>query len=290
MDAYLRVIQRDGNVIARDDDGAGGTDARVEFEAPDDGDYLIVATTFSSGGEGAYQIHVHESGPSATPSAPVTPSAQTFRDCERCPLMVTVPAGTFIMGSPASEDDRQEDEGPRHVVTIEAPFAVGVYEVTFDEWEACRRGGGCPGDQPDDRYWGRGRRPVIDVNWNDAQAYVSWLSAQTGQRYRLLSEAEWEYVARSGAETARYWGESESGQCRYANGDDDDVSCTDGYEYTAPVGSFAPNAFGLYDVLGNVYEWTQDCSNGSYAGAPTNGSAWQSGDCGRRVLRGGSWG
>ena len=96
-------------------------------------------------------------------------------------------------------------------------------------------------------------------------------------------------MARAGSRTARYWGESESGQCRYANGDDDDVSCSDGYEYTAPVGSFAPNAFGLYDVLGNVYEWTQDCWNGSYAGAPADGSAWQSGDCGRRVLRGGSW-
>ena len=113
---------------------------------------------------------------------------------------------------------------------------------------------------------------------------------QTGARYRLLSEAEWEYVARAGSRTARYWGESESGQCRYANGGDDYVSCSDGHQYTAPVGSFAPNVFGLYDVLGNVWEWTQDCWNGSYSGAPTDGSAWQAGDCGRRVLRGGSWG
>ena len=130
---------------------------------------------------------------------------------------------------------------------------------------------------------------MINVTWDDAQAYVSWLSQQTGARYRLLSEAEWEYVARAGSRTARYWGESELGQCRNANGEDPYVSCSDGYLATAPVGSFAPNVFGLYDVIGNVYEWTQDCWNGSYAGAPTDGSAWQSGDCSGRVPRGGSW-
>ena len=283
VDAYLRVVQPDGNIVALDDDSGGGTDARVEFEVPATGDYLIVATTFSSGEQGSYQIHLYEPGP------PVAPPAEPFSDCERCPLMVTVPAGTFFMGSPPSEEGRGEDEGPQRYVTIEDPFAVGVYEVTFDEWEACRRGGGCPGDRPDDEGWGGGRRPVINVSWNDARAYVSWLSAQTGQRYRLLSEAEWEYVARAGTGTARYWGASESGQCRYANGNEDYVDCSDGYEYTAPVGSFAPNAFGLYDVLGNVREWTEDCWNESYAGAPTNGSVWQSGDCSRRVLRGGSW-
>ena len=202
---------------------------------------------------------------------------------------MVVPAGTFTMGSPASEEFREEDEGPQHSVTIPAPFAVGVYEVTFAEWDACVRAGGCGGYAPADEGWGRGSRPVINVSWEDAQAYVSWLSQQTGARYRLLSEAEWEYVARAGSRTARYWGESESGQCRNANGFDFPGFCSDGYEYTAPVGSFAPNVFGLYDVLGNVWEWTQDCWNGSYAGAPTNGSAWQSGDCGRRVLRGGSW-
>ena len=275
MDAYLRVVQRDGSTIASDDDGAGGTDARVEFEAPAAGDYLIVATTFSSGEEGSYQIHLHEPGPSAPLPGP------TFRDCERCPLMVTVPAGTFIRGSPQSE---------RRYVTIETPFAVGVYEVTFDEWEACRRADGCPGDRPDDEGWGRGRRPVINVSWNEAQAFVTWLSRQTGQRYRLLSEAEWEYMARAGTETGFFWGGSESDRCRYANGPDFLEPCTDGYEReTAPVGSFAPNAFGLYDVLGNVEEWTQDCPSDSYGGAPTDGSAWQSGDCSQRVARGGSW-
>ena len=176
-------------------------------------------------------------------------------------------------------------------MTIGAPFAVGVYEVTFAEWDACvrtrrrlrrlragRRRAGAGGS-----------RPVINVSWDDAQAYLSWLSQRTGARYRLLSEAEWEYVARAGSRTARYWGESESGQCRYANGRDASAPCPDGYEYTAPVGSFAPNVFGLYDVLGNVLEWTQDCWNGSYAGAPADGSAWQSGECGFRMLRSNSW-
>ncbi len=224
----------------------------------------------------------------APPGVPGLSPGEEFSDCDVCPRMVVVPAGTFTMGSPASEEGF-DDEGPRHSVTISAPFAVGVYEVTFAEWDACVSAGSCGGYAPADEGWGRGSRPVMNVSWDDAQAYVSWLSQQTGARYRLLSEAEWEYVARAGSVTARYWGESRSGQCRYANGGDDYVSCTDGHEYTAPVGSFAPNVFGLYDVLGNVYEWTQDCWNGSYAGAPTDGSAWQSGNCGRRVLRGGSW-
>ena len=235
------------------------------------------------------------------------PPGARFSDCDVCPEMVVVPAGTFTMGSPeppdsdslnATEARQLRTERPQHSVTIPAPFAVGVYEVTFAEWEACVRAGGCDA-LDDEEGWGRGRRPVIGVNWNRAQAYVSWLSEQTGARYRLLSEAEWEYAARAGSRTARYWGASESDQCRYENGADltlheeygffDPVQCSDGYVYTAPVGSFAPNEFGLYDMLGNAQEWTQDCWHGSYAGAPTDGNAWQSGDCGARVLRGGTW-
>ena len=223
-----------------------------------------------------------------------------FRDCAACPEMVVVPAGSFMMGSPASEEGRYDGEGPRHRVTIGSPFSVGVYEVTFAEWDGCVRAGGCGGYRPEDEGWGRGSRPVMNVSWEDAQEYVRWLSRETGQRYRLLSEAEWEYVARAGTQTARYWGESESGQCRYGNGYDRDghaelefiwepVTCSDGYVRTAPVGLFEPNAFGLYDVLGNVWEWTQDCWNDNYSGAPPDGSAWRSGDCSRRVLRGGSW-
>ena len=223
-----------------------------------------------------------------------------FRDCDECPELVVVPPGSFMMGSPASEAGRSDTEGPRHEVTIGYPLAVGVYEVTFAEWDACVRAGGCAGYRPEDEGWGRGRRPVISVSWEDAQAYVEWMSSETGEEYRLLSEAEWEYVARGGTQTARHWGASSSGQCGYANGYDrtgdqkhdfpwDPISCSDGHADTAPVGSFEPNAFGLYDVLGNVWEWTDDCWNESYAGAPTDGSPWASGDCTRRVLRGGSW-
>ena len=171
-----------------------------------------------------------------------------FRDCAACPEMVVVPAGSFMMGSPESSEEAYSDERPQHRVTIESPFAVGVYEVTFAEWDGCVRAGGCGGYRPEDQGWGRGSRPVINVSWEDAQEYVRWLSRETGQRYRLLSEAEWEYVARAGTQTARYWGESESGQCRYGNGYDrtghaeleypwEPVTCSDGYEYTAPVGS-----------------------------------------------------
>ena len=224
-----------------------------------------------------------------------------FRDCAVCPEMVVVAAGSFMMGSPTWEEGRFDDEGPQHRVTIGSPFAVGVYEVTFAEWDACVGAGGCGGYRPEDEGWGRGRRPAINVSWDDAQGYVQWLSRETGEQYRLLTEAEWEYVARAGTTTARYWGDSESGQCRNGNGYDrtshaeygwdwnEPVACSDGYVDTAPAGSFQPNAFGLYDVLGNVWEWTEDCWNDDYSSAPTDGSAWQSGDCSPRVLRGGSW-
>ena len=169
------------------------------------------------------------------PDIPRVDPANVFSDCSGCPQMVKVPAGTFTVGSPASERDRGDDEGSQHSVTMGAPFAVGMYEVTFAEWDACVRAGGCD-YEPDDEGWGRGDRPVTNVNWTDAQAYVRWLSRHTGRQYRLPSEAEWEYVARAGSQAARYWGQSRAGQCRYANGDDDFVSCTDGHEYTAPVG------------------------------------------------------
>ena len=233
---------------------------------------------------------------------------QTFRDCESCPVMVVVPAGEYTMGSPDDEDGRFAIEGPQHPVAIGSPFAVGVYEVTFDEWDACVRAGGCGGYGPGDEGWGRGRRPVINVSWEDANGYVQWLSRETGEDYRLLTEAQWEYVARAGTETPRYWGEEGSEQCRHANGLDRDLAgtnegrawmeeynrlnpapCADGHERTAPVGSYPANAFGLHDVMGNVNEWTQDCWNDSHSGAPGDGSARQSGDCSSRALRGGGW-
>ena len=174
---------------------------------------------------------------------------KVFRDCPECPEMVVVPSGSFMMGSPSGEKGRDSDEGPVHRVTFERPFAVGVYEVTFGEWDACVSGGGCGGHRPSDRGWGRGRRPVINVNWKDAQAYVRWLSRKTGEEYRLLSESEWEYVARAGTRAAYWWGDG-VGRNR-ANCSD----CGDSYRYTAPVGSFSANPFGLHDVHGNVWEW-----------------------------------
>ena len=211
-----------------------------------------------------------------------------FRDCDACPLMVEVPGGAFVMGSPESEPGRYQDEGPQRVVLVGA-FAAGVYEVTFAEWEACVEEGGCLEHVPDDEGWGRGDRPVINVNWTDAQAYVDWIAAKTGQPYRLLSEAEWEYAARAGTATPRYWGATITDACLHANGDYSALPCGDGYENTAPAGSYRPNAFGLHDVLGNVWEWTRDCWNEGYAGAPGDAGPRETGDCSARVLRGGSW-
>lgn len=215
------------------------------------------------------------------------------------PQMVALPAGTFVMGSPPDEDGRYDDEGPQRTVTIGAPFAIGKYEVTFDEWDACVEDGGCNEYRPDDRGWGRGRRPVIDVSWEDARTYVTWLREKTGMSYRLPSEAEWEYAARAGTTTAWYWGASANDVCRYANAADltakernpgwTVVECRDGYVEAAPVGQFSANAFGLHDMLGNVFEWVQDCWHDSYTDAPTDGSVWTTESCKARVLRGGSW-
>ena len=207
-----------------------------------------------------------------------------FQDCAGCPEMVVVPAGEYMMGSRYGVG--YNDERPRHRVRIGDVFAVGKYEVTFAEWDACVVAGGCGGYRPDDAGWGRGRRPVVNVSWGDAQAYVEWLSRKTGERYRLLSEGEWEYVARAGTETAYWWGEEIGSERANCNG------CGSRWngEKTAPVGSFEANGFGLHDVHGNVWEWVEDCWHGNYGGAPTDGSAWTSGgNCGRRVLRGGSW-
>jgi formylglycine-generating enzyme required for sulfatase activity len=199
------------------------------------------------------------------------------------PRMVVVPAGTFTMGAPTGESGREDDEGPAHAVTIAKPFAIGVYEVTFEDYDRFAEATGRA--KPNDQGWGRGRRPVVAVDWNDACAYAEWLSQRTGKRYRLPSEAEWEYAARAGTQTAYWWG-AEIGRNR-ANCKDCG-SQWDGKQ-TAPVGSFEANRFGLYDTAGNVYEWVQDCWNVTYAGAPTDGSPWISGDCSLRVRRGGSW-
>jgi len=247
-----------------------------------------------------------------------------FKDCNQCPEMVVVPAGAFTMGSPESEKDRNEEESPQHDVTFGQQFAVGRFHVTVDQFAAFvaesgyDTGSKCQtfeGRKLEDR-WGRswrtpgftqrGSHPVVCVNWNDAKAYADWLARKTGKAYRLMTEAEWEYAARARTQPGtypRYWfGNEETDLCRYANVADQTAksiiagtkawagaSCSDGYAYTAPVGSFAANGFGLHDMLGNALQWTGDCFHDDYTGAPPNGSAWTSGDCRIRPARGGSW-
>jgi formylglycine-generating enzyme required for sulfatase activity len=209
---------------------------------------------------------------------------ETFKDCPTCPEMVVVPAGTFTMGSPPNEPQRDKDE-VQVQVTIAAPFAVGRFAVTFDEWDACVAGGGCNGFKPGDEGWGRGRRPAINVNWDDAKAYAAWLSRKTGKTYRLLSDAEREYVTRAATTTPYWWGSSITRkQANYGIGSAPRFSGRAG-----PVDSFDPNPWGLYNVHGNVWEWTEDCWNDSNTDNPGDGSARTFGDCSHRVIRGGSW-
>ena len=214
----------------------------------------------------------------------------TVRDCPNCPEMVVIPAGTFMMGSPDSEVGRAANENPQHNVTIAKAFAVGKFAVTFDEWDACVAAGGCNGYKPADEAGRRGRHPVVNVSWDDAKSYVAWLSRTTGKTYRLLSEAEREYVARAGSTSPFWFGTTISakqanynGQIVYASGEKSEFR-----KRALPVDFFAANPFGLYQVHGNVYEWTEDCWRASYAGAPIDGSARTRVDCDARTLRGGS--
>ena len=219
------------------------------------------------------------------------PPLGKFRDCRSCPEMVVIPAGTFMMGSPVSEEGRHDDEGPQHEVTVKS-FALGVKEVTFDEWGACVRDGGCNGHRPGDEGWGRGARPVINVSWENARAYVQWLSDETEAAYRLPSESEWEYAARAGETEPFHTGATISTDQANYDGNHVYGSGRRGTfrERTTPVGNFAPNRFGLFNVHGNVWEWVEDCWHDNYQEAPEDGSAWtDGGDCDRRVVRGGSW-
>lgn len=250
---------------------------------------------------------------------------EVFKDCADCPEMVVIPPGRFVMGAAAGEEEREalsepfrHRSRPQHAVGIKR-FSVGKFEVTRAQYRVFaaatgRSSDGCfvwsgdgfekdpakdwrnPGYVQDDRH------PVVCVSWDDASAYARWLSQQTGHDYRLPSEAEWEYAARAGTTTARYWGDAGNSSCEYANGGDLTTAarvpdaghwilarCNDRHAYTAPVGSYRANAFGLHDMLGNVWEWTADCWNGNYEGAPADGRAWATGDCSQRAVRGGSW-
>jgi formylglycine-generating enzyme required for sulfatase activity len=251
-----------------------------------------------------------------------------FRECATCPEMVVVPAGSFTMGAPPADKDALDSEGPPHVVTIARPLAVGRLHATVDQFAAfvaetryeaspaCWTREGDDVDRRADRSWRnpgyaqRGTHPVVCVSFDDATAYADWLARKTGKPYRLLSEAEWEYAAHGSTLPGaypRYWfGPHERRLCRYGNSADRKAlrsiawmkamkgwtfaRCDDGFAYTSPAGHYAPNAFGLYDMAGNAWQWTADCWHGDYNGAPADGSAWTTGCQGSvRVIRGGSW-
>jgi formylglycine-generating enzyme required for sulfatase activity len=222
-------------------------------------------------------------------------SGRVFRDCSACPEMVVLPAGEFTMGSPETERGRGKNEGPQRKVAITS-FAMGKHEVTFAQWDACVAEGGCS-HKAGDEGWGRGRRPVINVSWHDATAFVAWLTRKTGKTYRLPTEAEWEYAARGVTSvTAPHLPFATGATINYqqANYDANFVYGDGGRpgifrQKTVEVGTFRKSAFGLHDLHGNVWEWVQDCYRESYRGAPNDGSAVVVPNCGMRILRGGAW-
>jgi formylglycine-generating enzyme required for sulfatase activity len=246
-------------------------------------------------------------GAAARPDAPLTLAEEqslkpqdSFKECPQCPEMVVMPAGSFAMGSSAAEEGRLSNEGPQHQTTIRVPFAAGRFAVTRGEFAAFvadtghKIDGGCSTltgsdwTQQADRDWRspgflqNDRHPVVCVSWNDAKAYAAWLSARAGKAYRLLTEAEREYVTRAGTTTPFWWGSSTSaGRANYYRGNSQ--------QQTVEVDTFTANPWGLHQVHGNVWEWTEDCWNAGFEGAPTDSSARTSGDCRYRVVRGGSW-
>jgi len=226
----------------------------------------------------------------AAPPPPFPPAyaGAAFADGADLPEMVVIPKGSFTMGSTPEERktlgviamfDHMEE--PRHKVSIGYAYAVSRYAITFAQWDACVADGGCQGYRPDDAGWGRGRRPVINVNYTDALAYVAWLKQKTGKNYRLLSEAEWEYAARAGTQTWYPWGDRpDPAHANFGNN----------HDRTAPVGSYPPNGFGLHDMIANVAQWVADCHHDTYDGAPVDGSAWDAAqNCKLRNVRGGGW-
>jgi TPR repeat protein len=289
--ADIGVLYENGWGVAKDID-----QARVWYQKAADQAYEPAKTALGRLQANAATTAITAQAPqpekSTTSEAPLTAAREralkpgdSFKECGDCPEIVVLPPGSFMMGS--REGEGWGDQRPAHEVTIAKPFAAAKFALTFDEWDACAARGGCRSDVSDSG-WGRGRRPAINVSWDDAQAYVKWLSSVTRKPYRLLSEAEYEYAARAGSETTFPWGET------FQLGGKPMANCKgcgsewDGKQ-TAPVGSFSANAFGLYDMVGNVWEMTEDCSYGSYQGAPTDGSVWMRGDCSHRVMRGGSW-
>ncbi len=237
----------------------------------------------------------------ATPRNPIAVKAgsgESFRDCsEVCPEMVVIPPGDFLLGSAPEEPERENwkegSESPQVRVVLAHSLAVGKFAVTLAEWDACISSGGCGGYKPDDQGWGRGRRPVINVDWQQAQSYVEWLTQKTGRTYRLLSETEREYATRAGSITPFWWGTSIAPQQANYNGSSEPYEGGgEKGEYqrkTMVADSYKANPWGLYQVHGNVWEWTADCWNNSHEGNPLDGAARTTGECERRVVRGGAW-
>ena len=209
-------------------------------------------------------------------------SGDKIKDCEECPELVVVPPGSFLMGGLNNGSMEPSREQPVHKVTIIYSFAVGKYEVTSAQWKACVDDGGCSNNtSPEVNKQNRANHPVVRVTWRDAKEFTSWLKQKTGKDYRLLSEAEWEYMARAGISTIFPWGNLPSNENARFDSDS-----------TVPVGSYKPNSFGVYDVIGNVWEWVEDCWHSNYVDAPTNGKAWRKSgrhNCNRRVIRGGGY-
>ena len=257
-------------------------DDEVDSDASDTMGALVAAVTTEIT-EASANIPTNDLGTNSSPTG------DYFRDCNACPEMASLPAGRFSMGSPASEPARQASEGPRVDVTFAKGFAMSAREVTFAQWEACVADGGCRGYAPYDSGWGRNDRPVIGVSYQDAQAFAAWLTAKTGVQYRIPSEAEWEYGARAGSETAFSFGRVISTDQANFNGDHAyGVEGGVNRAQTTPTGSFAPNAYGLYDMHGNVWEWTSDCWSEDHQSSAENGAVSRA-NCDRRVLKGGAW-
>nr|WP_292994085.1 formylglycine-generating enzyme family protein [Nitrosomonas sp.] len=289
--------------------------------------FLLLSLIFCQGTYANEDV-LPRGGQSSKEKAVTKQLAQTCyaTDAKLAPAMVAIRSDRFLMGSPENEKDRQSDEGPQHLVSIPNPFAISRCEITVGQFRQFvqetnhrttveENNKGCfvwnvdqnTYEQQPERNWKNpgfaqtDAHPVVCVSWDDAQAYVKWLSHRTGAVYRLPTEAEWEYVVRAGTKTTRYYQDDK--QCDYANGSGQEAKsiadagwtlaeCSDGHVYTAPVASFGENQFGLFDMLGNVSEWTEDCWHENYQGVPVDGSAWREanrGDCTRRVVRGGSW-
>ena len=220
------------------------------------------------------------SGLAAAKAQEAMPPLMEGADCDRCPMLVKIPPGEFMMGDLAN--DGRKTELPPRLVTLDEAFFIGKFEVTFDQWDACFEAGGCE-HKPSDGNWGRGARPVGNVNWFDAKEYVNWLSARTGKAYRLPTEAEWEYAARAGTSTRYPWGDD------FKEGMAVCLTCGTGHGASYEVGQMPPNEFGLYDMVGLQREWVEDCWVSSLTNTSTDGSANTGNDCAMRVIRGGAW-